>query len=137
LERAKNREVEELKISFSQFSKESYENALGAIRAQGEAEVRRVEVEVKRLKELNEAKNADISELQRQLRQVSEERDHYGYGLEGQVREYENKFIIFGTEIERLNIALRDYTNKFEESERRRRETDGNRTQLELLNKDL
>ncbi len=129
--------MEELKLSFSQFSKESYENALGVVRAQGEAEVRRVEGEVKRLKELNDAKNAEISELQRQVNHLVEERDHYGYGMEGQVREYENKFIIFGTEIERLNIALRDYTNKFEESERRRRETDGNRTQLELLTKDL
>lgn len=83
------------------------------------------------MKELNEAKNGEISELQGRVRGLSEElqrvgeREHYSYSLEGQVREYENKFVIFGTEIERLNIALRDYTNKLEESERRRRELDG------------
>lgn len=59
--------------------------------------MRRVELEVKRMKELNEAKNVEISELQRRLREMGEEREHYSYGLEGQVREYENKFIIFGT----------------------------------------
>jgi peptidoglycan hydrolase CwlO-like protein len=53
LERAKNREIEELKLNFSQYSKESYENALSAIRLQSEGEVRRVELEVKRMRELN------------------------------------------------------------------------------------
>lgn len=57
--------------------------------------------------------------------------------LEGQVRDYENKFVIFGTEIERLNIALRDYTNKFEESERRRRDLDGKGERLSSLNTEL
>ena len=79
------------------------------------------------MREMNEAKNVEISELQNRVRGLSEdlqrvgEREHRGYTLEVQIREYENKFVIFGTEIERLNIALRDYTNKFEESERRRR----------------
>ena len=69
----------------------------------------------------------EISELQNRVRGLSEELQRVGerenrvYTLEVQIREYENKFVIFGTEIERLNIALRDYTNKFEECERRRR----------------
>jgi hypothetical protein len=42
LERAKNREIEDLKLNFSQFSKESYESALNALRVQGEAEVKRL-----------------------------------------------------------------------------------------------
>lgn len=53
------------------------------------------------------------------------------------MRDYENKFVIFGTEIERLNIALRDYTNKFEESERRRRDLDGKGERLSSLNTEL
>ncbi len=31
--------------------------------------------------------------------------------LQRQLYDYENKFVLFGQEIERLNIALRDYTN--------------------------
>lgn len=42
--------------------------------------------------------------------------------LQRQLYDYENKFVLFGQEIERLNIALRDYTNKLEESDLRRRE---------------
>lgn len=38
-----------------------------------------------------------------------------------QVYDYENKFVMLGQEIERLNIALRDYANKIEESEAKKR----------------
>jgi hypothetical protein len=53
-----------------------------------------------------------VRALNDELQRVGE-REHRGYTLETQIREYENKFVIFGTEIERLNIALRDYTNKY------------------------
>lgn len=78
LERAKNREIEELKLNFSQFSKESYESSLNALRVQGEAEVKRLEFELKRLKELNEAKNGEIGELQGRVRALSEELQRVG-----------------------------------------------------------
>jgi len=50
-----------LKLNFAQSSKESYESALSSFRLQSEAELKRLEFEVKRMRELNEAKNVEIS----------------------------------------------------------------------------
>lgn len=40
---------------------------------------------------------------------------------ERQVAEYENRFIIFGQEIDRLNLVIKEITGKYELTEQRNR----------------
>jgi hypothetical protein len=60
-DKAKNREIEDLKLSFAQHSKESYEGNLNALRQKYEAEIKRYEYDLKRQKEAIEAKNVEIT----------------------------------------------------------------------------
>ena len=80
-------------------------------------------MEAKRLKELNEAKNAEINDLMRQRDELTRKlsASESNTDFQRQVYDYENKFVMLGQEIERLNIALRDYANKIEESEAKKR----------------
>jgi len=80
-------------------------------------------LEAKRLKELNEAKNAEINDLMRQRDELTRKlsASESNTDFQRQVYDYENKFVMLGQEIERLNIALRDYANKIEESEAKKR----------------
>lgn len=41
---------------------------------------------------------------------------------ERQIAEYENRFVIFGKEIDRLNLVVRNITTKFESSEQQNRD---------------
>lgn len=41
---------------------------------------------------------------------------------ERQIAEYENRFVIFGKEIDRLNLVVRSITTKFESSEQQNRD---------------
>lgn len=71
-------------------------------------------------------------ELARRLNTLESNTD-----LQRQIYEYENKFVMLGQEIERLNIALRDYANKIEESEVRKRELERNVERLDFEKKDI
>lgn len=128
LEKAKNKEIEDLKLNYAQFSRESYESSLSSLRLQLDGEIKRLEFELKRQREVVDAKNQEISELYRRNEIFSQELAEYRnrgdshYILERQIVEYENKFVVFGQEIERLNIALRDCTTKLEEAQLKRRE---------------
>lgn len=44
------------------------------------------------------------------------------YKYKQQLNEYDNRFVIFGQEIDRLNLVIKEITNKFEISEQRNRE---------------
>jgi chromosome segregation ATPase len=117
-----------LKLNYAQFSRESYESSLNSVRLQLDGEIKRLEFELKRQREVVEAKNQEISELYRRNEVFSQELDEYRnrgdshFILERQIVDYENKFVVFGQEIERLNIALRDCTTKLEEAQLKRRE---------------
>ena len=57
-----------MKLNYSQFSKESYESAIAGYRLQSDSEIKRLEYETKRLRELNETKNSEITQLQTSLK---------------------------------------------------------------------
>lgn len=143
LERAKNREIEDLKLSYSQFSKETVESNLITLRNQFQTESRKYELEIKSLRDKVDDKNKEIIDLNRKYDTLySEAKDLKSgnenvYGLQRQIAEYENRFVIFGQEIERLNITLRDYTGKLEESEAKKRELERKYDHLEFEKREL
>ena len=81
-----------------------------------EIEFKKLEFEGKRVKEISEAKNQEIEELQGKSKQLIYQMEEMG----GQLRqystinhtitEYENRFSLLGQEIDRLNLVLREKT---------------------------
>ena len=57
IEKAKNKEIEELLFRVNEESRYSIEYETNAIKTKYESEINRLQFEVKRLKEFNEAKN--------------------------------------------------------------------------------
>ena len=79
---------------------------------------------------------ARINNLSQETNRLKSGNEHT-FTLERQVAEYENRFVIFGQEIERLNITLRDYTGKLEEAEVKLRERDRKYEHLEFEKRDI
>lgn len=142
LEKAKNREIEDLKISYSQLSKETVESNLLTLRNQYQSEVRKYELEIKSLKDKVDDKNKEIVDFNNKYQTLYAEMGNLQggneqiYQLQHQIAEYENRFVIFGQEIERLNITLRDYTGKLEEAEAKKRELERRVEQFEFERRD-
>ena len=63
LEHAKSRNIES--------SRDNYEAGLNSIKLQYEGQLRKYDIEVKRLKELNDAKNSQINDLMKQREELA------------------------------------------------------------------
>ena len=71
------------------------------MRIQYEGELRKYDLEVKRLKELNDAKNAEINDLMKQREELSRRLSNAesNSDLQKQIYDYESKFVMLGQEI--------------------------------------
>ena len=136
LEKAKNREIEDLKMSYLQMSKNTVESQMITLRNQYQTESRKYEMEIKILRDKVDDKNKESIDLNNKYDALYNEANDLRSGSENsfvlkrQVAEYENRFVIFGQEIERLNITLRDYTGKLEESQAKKKELERKYDQL-------
>lgn len=75
LERAKNREIEEVKNSFD--ANKKYQSQLREMRSRYQAERADFEAELRKVKESNETKNREIEELRFNIGQFSRKMQEY------------------------------------------------------------
>ena len=94
-------ELQHAKSRNTETSRDNYEAGLNSIKLQYEGQLRKYDIEVKRLKELNDAKNSEINDLMKQREELARRLNalENNNDIEKERYDYENKFVMLGQEI--------------------------------------
>jgi chromosome segregation ATPase len=116
LERSKNNELQELRMTFENQTKSVFQKEVRELQTRFDSERSQFEVDMRRLREGLENKNRESGELNRQIQELSQKLRQLSV-FEQKASDYEGKIVMASQEIERLNRVLRDKNSELSSSQ--------------------